>query len=127
MGLNCRYGGAFRTIGKPSELWAVSGRWGGRLWRTVGPTLWTPDCAGDKEGEDIRRAMGTRPMCQPNSWGNPVIDANGDVYVGNHVGILQKWGSSTGSTYTVDLLSSLETDSASLDQSIAVASGFMAI
>jgi len=127
MGLCCKYGGAYGTTGKPSELWALSGMGGGLLWRRVGPTLWTPDCAGDKEGEDIRRAMGIRPKCQPNSWSNPVIDANGDVYVGSHVGILQKWGSPTGQPYTVDLLSSLETGSALLDQSIAVAPGMMAI
>jgi len=127
IGLNCRYGGAWRSMGKPSELWALSGQWGGQLWRRVGPTLWTPDCAGDKDGEDIRRAMGTRAKCQPNSWTNPVIDANGDVYVGNHVGMLQKYGSPTGTSYTVDLLSSLETGSALLDQSIAMAPGMMAI
>jgi len=127
IGLNCQYGGTYGSIGKPSELWALSGKTGGRLWRRVGPTLWTSDCAGDKEGEDIRRAMGTRPKCQPNSWSNPVIDANGDVYAGNHVGMVQKWGSPTGQHYTVDLLSSLETGSAMLDQSIATAPGMMAI
>jgi len=127
MGLSCKYAGKYGTTGKPSELWALSGRWGGRLWKRIGPTLWTPNCAGDKEGADIRRAMGTREKCQPNSWSNPVIDAAGDVYVGNQVGILQKWGSPTSTAYDLTLLSELETGTAFLDQSIAMAPGLMAI
>jgi len=127
MGLSCKYAGKYMTVGKPSELWALSGRWGGRLWKRTGPTLWTSNCAGDKEGADIRRAMGTREKCQPNSWSNPVIDAAGDVYVGNHVGVLQKWGSPSSSAYDLALLSELETGAAFLDQSIAMAPGLMAI
>jgi len=127
LGLSCKYRGTFGDISKPSELWALSGRWGGKLWKRTGPTLWTTDCAGDKEAADIRRAMNTRDKCQPNSWSNPVIDASGDVYVGNHVGVLQRWGSPDDALYTVDLLSTLETSAAFTDQSIAMAPGMMAV
>lgn len=127
MGLSCKYPGKHGVASKPSELWALSAKWGGRLWKRKGPTLWTSDCAGDKEGADIHRAMGIREKCEPNSWTNPVIDGAGDVFVGNHVGVLQKWGSPDNMSYTVDLLSTLETGAALTDQSIAMAPGMMVV
>lgn len=127
MGLSCKYSGKYGVASKPSELWALDAKEGGRLWKREGPTLWTPDCAGDKEGADIHRVMGIREKCEPNSWTNPVIDGAGDVFVGNHVGVLQKWGSPDNRTYSVELLSTLETGTALTDQSIAMAPGMMVV
>jgi len=127
LGLSCKYSGKYGIANKPSELWALSAKWGGRLWKRKGPTLWTSDCAGDKEGADIHRAIGIREKCEPNSWTNPVIDGAGDVFIGNHVGILQKWGSPDNRSYVVELLSTLETGAALTDQSIAMAPGMMVV
>merc|ERR1719277_796150 len=82
LGFNCRFN-------SPSQIWAIDPNNGHTRWKRDGPTLWTSQCAGDREGADIRRAMGGRATCSPNSWSLPVIDAAGDVYVGNQVGVLQ--------------------------------------
>merc|ERR1719401_1597993 len=88
-GHNCHYGASsWMYILAPDSMNTV--------WARRGPTLWSWYCAGDKEGGDIRRAMGQREKCEPGSWSNPVVDANGDIYVGNQVGMLQRWGSDPG-------------------------------
>jgi len=120
MGYNCMHN-------SPSQIWAIDPNNGHIRWKRDGPTLWTSTCAGDKEGADIRRAMGGRAACVPNSWSTPAIDANGDVYVGNQVGVLQKYGSPTGRTADVALLSTLTTGHAFQDSAIAFGEGIMAI
>jgi len=96
-------------------------------WMKEGPTLWTGFCAGDKEGADIRRAMGGREKCNPNSWSLPVADSSGDLYIGNQVGVLQRIGSPTGRSKDVQLLSTLTTGVAFQDAAIAFAPGIMAV
>ncbi|CAK0880566.1 unnamed protein product [Prorocentrum cordatum] len=120
MGYNCLHN-------SPTQLWSVDPHNGHPRWERDGPTLWSNQCAGDKEGADIRRAMGGRAACVPNSWSTPAIDSNGDVYVGNQVGVLQKWGSQTGRTADVALLSTLTTGHAFQDAAIAFGDGIMAI
>jgi outer membrane protein assembly factor BamB len=120
LGYNCRYN-------SPSEILSVDPHSGHVRWEKEGPTLWASMCAGDKEGGDIRRAMGGRAACVPNSWSSPVIDSNGDVYVGNQVGVLQKWGSPSGRTADVQLLSTLTTGVAFQDSAIAFGPGIMAV
>ncbi|CAK0848594.1 unnamed protein product, partial [Prorocentrum cordatum] len=120
MGYNCLHN-------SPTQLWSVDPHNGHPRWERDGPTLWSNQCAGDKEGADIRRAMGGRAACVPNSWSTPAIDSNGDVYVGNQVGVLQKWGSPTGRTADVALLSTLTTGHAFQDAAIAFGDGIMAI
>ncbi|CAK0831976.1 unnamed protein product [Prorocentrum cordatum] len=95
-----------------------------------GPTLWSGMCAGDKEGGDIRRAMGGRAVCSPGSWSAPVVDGDGDVYVGNQVGVYQRWGAPTGygtGRRDFQLLSSLVTGVAFQDSATALADGLMAV
>jgi len=125
MGMHCGQGSS-RTIGAPSKLISLSPDTGHLRWFRELPTLWSYYCAGDKEGGDIRRAMGGRSSCRPNSNSIPAMDSNGDLYVGNQVGVLQKWGSPTGRTKDVQLLSSLETKAAFLDSAISFAPGIMA-
>jgi len=120
LGYNCRYN-------SPSEILSVDPHNGHLRWEREGPTLWSNMCAGDKEGGDIRRAMGGRAACVPNSWSAPVIDSNGDFYVGNQVGVLQKWGSPTGRTTDVQVLSTLTTGVAFQDAAIAFGPGIMAV
>jgi len=91
MGFNC-------LMNSPTQMWAVDPYTGRMRWKRDGPTLWRSECAGDKEGADIRRAMGGRAVCHPNSWSIPTFDAVGDIYIGNQVGELQRWGSSSGHT-----------------------------
>ncbi|CAK0798365.1 unnamed protein product [Prorocentrum cordatum] len=112
-------------LGSPSKLWALDPNTGDLRWSKEGPTLWTGFCAGDKEGADIRRAMGGREKCSPNSWSIPVIDAAGDLYIGNHVGALYKYGQSNGNQ--VQLLSTLNTGVATQDAAIAIGDGVMAV
>jgi outer membrane protein assembly factor BamB len=120
MGYNCFHN-------SPTQLWSVDPHSGHIRWERDGPTLWAGHCAGDKEGADIRRAMGGRAACVPNSWSAPAIDSNGDVYVGNQVGVLQKYGSPTGRTVDVALLSTLTTGHAFQDAAIAFGDGIMAV
>jgi len=81
MGHNC-------YLGASSQIWGLDPNNGHTRWIKEGPTLWTGFCAGDKEGADIRRAMGGREKCHPNSWSMPVADSTGDLYIGNQVGEL---------------------------------------
>jgi len=122
MGYNCWHN-------SPTQLYALDPHNGHVRWIRDGPTLWSSQCAGDKEGADIRRAMGGRAACHPNSWSTPVVDSNGDMYIGNQVGVLQKWGSPDGTTgaKTVQLLSTLTTGHAFQDSAIALGTGVMAI
>jgi outer membrane protein assembly factor BamB len=122
MGMNCKFN-------SPSQIWALDPNSGHIRWMRDGPTLWTMQCAGDKEGADIRRAMGGRAACKPNSWSAPAIDSNGDVYVGSQVGELLKFGTPPGSTPSpnnVGLLSTLTTGVAFQDSAIAFGPGVMA-
>jgi len=115
-------------LGSPSELWGMDPNNGDLRWTQTGPTLWTGFCAGDKEGADIRRAMGGREKCSPNSWSMPVVDSAGDVYVGNQVGSLFRYGwEGTAGTNTVGLLSTLNTGVAFQDAAIAIGNGTMAV
>merc|ERR1740121_2821877 len=63
----------------------------------------------------------------PNSWSTPAMDAAGDIYVGNQVGVLQKWGTPTGRTRDTQLLSTLTTGVAFQDSAVAFADGIMAV
>jgi len=126
MGHNC-------YIGATSQIWAVDPNNGHLRWNLDGPTLWTSHCAGDKEGADIRRAMGGREKCHPNSWSMPAIDSLGDIYVGNQVGVLERYGSAnpgppgSGTGSQTQLLSSLTTGVAFQDAAIAFGDGVMAV
>jgi len=123
MGFNCHYGAA-------SALWVVSPETGHPRVKVDGPTLWGAECAGDREGGDIRRAMAGRAYCEPGSWSTPVIDGNGDIFVGSQVGELQRLGAdSAAATGSKDfrLLSTLTTDVAFQDQAIALAPNIMAV
>jgi outer membrane protein assembly factor BamB len=120
MGFNC-------FVNSPTQIWSLDPHSGHIRWLKDGPTLWSAQCAGDKEGADIRRAMGGRAACHPNSWSAPAADSNGDLYIGNQVGELQKWGSPTGLTRDVQLLSTLTTGHAFQDAAIAFGTGVMAI
>jgi len=122
MAFNCKFN-------SPSQIWSLDPNNGHTRWKRDGPTLWTNHCAGDREGADIRRVMGGRATCSPNSWSLPVIDAAGDVYVGNQVGVLQRWGAPAGSagSRNVQLLSTLTTGVAFQDASIAIAQDVMAV
>jgi len=120
-------------LGSPSKLWALDPNTGDLRWSKEGPTLWTGFCAGDKEGADIRRAMGGREKCHPNSWSMPAIDSLGDIYVGNQVGVLERYGSAnpgppgSGTGSQTQLLSSLTTGVAFQDAAIAFGDGVMAV
>ncbi|CAK0807470.1 unnamed protein product, partial [Prorocentrum cordatum] len=123
IGMNCKFN-------SPSQIWALDPNSGHIRWQRDGPTLWTMQCAGDKEGADIRRAMGGRAECKPNSWSAPLIDSSGDVYVGSQVGTLMKFGTPTGSVASpsnVHLMSTLTTGVAFQDTAIALAPGVMAV
>jgi outer membrane protein assembly factor BamB len=122
MAFNCKFN-------SPSQIWAMDPSNGHTRWSRDGPTLWTSQCAGDREGADIRRAMGGRATCSPNSWSLPAIDSAGDVYVGNQVGVLQRWGAPPGSpgAANVQLMSTLTTGVAFQDASIAISSDVMAV
>jgi len=120
LGYNCR-------LNSPTQIWSVDPQSGGVRFNKEGPTLWTSMCAGDKEGGDIRRASGGRATCSPNSWSAPVIDRDGDIYVGNQVGLYQRWGSPTEKNVDAQALSSLATGVAFQDMSTAIADGLMAV
>ncbi|CAK0808648.1 unnamed protein product [Prorocentrum cordatum] len=115
-------------VNSPSQIWSLDPNNGDVRWMRDGPTLWTNFCAGDKEGADIRRAMGGRAACKPNSWSTPVIDSAGDVYVGNQVGVLSRYGAPNGGgSRDVQVLSTLTTGVAFQDAAIAIADGLMAV
>ncbi|CAK0848034.1 unnamed protein product [Prorocentrum cordatum] len=123
MGYNCHYGAT-------SALWTMSPESGHPRVKMDGPTLWGAMCAGDREGGDIRRALGGRAYCEPGAWSTPVIDGNGDIFIGNQVGELQRLGANsptaTGSKQ-FELLSTLTTDQAFQDQAITLAPNIMAV
>jgi outer membrane protein assembly factor BamB len=123
MGMNCKFN-------SPSQIWAIDPNTGHIRWQRDGPTLWTMQCAGDKQGADIRRAMGGRAACTPNSWSAPAIDSNGDVFVGSQVGELLKFGVAAGTTPSpnnIALVSTLTTGVAFQDSAIAFGTGVMAV
>jgi len=121
-GHNCKYG-------SKSQIMAVDATDGNFYWEQDGPTLWNDQCAGDREGGDIRRAMGGRAQCQPSSWSMPAMDMYGDLYLGSQVGELQRWGTRDGThgSRRIELLSTLTTGVAFQDQAIAFAPGIMAV
>jgi len=123
MGFNCHYGAT-------SALWTISPESGHPRVKMDGPTMWGTMCAGDKEAGDIRRAMSGRAYCEPGAWSTPVIDGNGDIFIGNQVGQLQRLGAdsptATGSKQ-FKLLSTLSTEVAFQDQAIAIAPNIMAV
>jgi outer membrane protein assembly factor BamB len=120
MGHNCGFA-------SPTQIWSLSPDSGGVRFAKDGPTLWTSMCAGDKEGGDIRRATGGRAACHPGSWSAPIIDRDGDIYVGNQVGVYERWGSPTERNVDVQALSSLSTSVAFQDTATAIADGLMAV
>jgi len=120
MGMNC-------FMNSPSQIWSMDPNNGDIRWTRDGPTLWTNFCAGEKEGADIRRAMGGRAACKPNSWSTPVMDSAGDVYVGTQIGVLQRYGSDGGGARDIQVLSTLTTGVAFQDSAIAFADGVMAV
>ncbi|CAK0860509.1 unnamed protein product [Prorocentrum cordatum] len=122
LGHNCAYN-------SPTQIWVLDPQNGHSRWTREGPTLWSDRCAGDLEGGDIRRAMGGRAACEPGAWSTPVVDSYGDVYIGNQVGELQRWGSRDRSVGArgVELLSTLSTGVAFQDQAISFAPGVMAV
>jgi len=120
LGYNCGHN-------SPTMIWSVDPHSGGVRFNKDGPTLWSSMCAGDKEGGDIRRAFGGRATCSPGSWSAPVIDRDGDIYVGNQVGEFQRWGSPTERNEDVEAISSLVTGVAFQDASTALADGVMAV
>jgi len=121
LGHNC----AFNT---PSAFWVMEPDTGGTRIALDGPTLWSRMCAGDLEGGDVRRATGGRATCNPGSWSAPVMDADGDIYMGNQVGVYQRWGSpSRIGSRDNQLLSSLVTGVAFQDMATALADGIMAV
>jgi len=116
---------AFNT---PSAFWIMEPDTGGSRITFDGPTLWSRMCAGDLEGGDVRRATGGRATCSPGSWSAPVMDADGDIYMGNQVGVYQRWGSlSRVGSRDNQLLSSLVTGVAFQDMATALADGIMAV
>jgi len=120
MGFNCFWGSQTR-------MQALNPNDGVVRWDREGPTLWSSMCAGDYEGGDIRRATGGRSTCQPGSWSAPIVDSDGDIFVGLQVGTLQRWGSVDGTAANVDVQSSLTTGVAFQDLAFALAPGFMAV
>jgi len=120
MGHNC-------YLGSPSKIWGMDPNTGDVRWFQEGPTLWTGFCAGDKEGADIRRAMGGREKCHPNSWSMPTMDSAGDIYVGNQVGALYRYGQSQTHVNQVQLLSTLTIGVATQDNAISIGDGVMAV
>jgi len=121
-GHNCKYNSGSKILAVDPE----NGHW---RWERDGPTLWTDYCAGDKEGADVRRAMGGRAHCEPSSWSMPAMDGYGDLYIGSQVGELQRWGTHDGhhGSRRIELLSTLTTGVAFQDQAIAFAPGMMAV
>merc|ERR1719253_2003834 len=122
VGKNCWYN-------SPTLLYAFDPHNGHNRWMREGPTLWDSMCAGDREGGDVRRAMGGRAACVPGAWSAPAMDAYGDLYVGNQVGELQRWGSRDRQPgmRKVELLSTLATGGAFQDQAISFAPGIMVV
>jgi len=125
MGFNC-------FLNSPTQIWALDPNDGAIRWERDGPTLWTNYCAGDKDGDDIRRAIGGRARCAPNSWSAPAVDSAGDIYVGNQVGVLQRWGVPGGCpsgscARNMQVLSTLQTGAAFQDVAIAFGDGVMAV
>jgi len=124
MGYNCAYGAT-------SQLWSFDPSTGQIRWKIDGPTLWTPQCAGDREGADLRRVMAGRERCQPGAWSTPIIDGNGDIYIGSQVGVLQRFGADDShplsGSRSFKLLSTLNTEMAFQDQAIALAPNIMAV
>ena len=59
---------------------------GGLRWVFHGPSQDGPLQAGDREGIAARSKHGVRPVCLPNGWSAPTIDAEGTVFVGNEMG-----------------------------------------
>jgi hypothetical protein len=114
-------------LGSPSQIWGLDPTSGDTRWAKTGPTLWTNFCAGDKEGADIRRAMGGREKCSPNSWSMPLIDSAGDLYVGNQVGVLYKYGQHGTYANQAELKSTLTLGVAVQDAAIAIGDGAMAV
>jgi len=82
----------------PSHIWVFDPQNGHSRWTREGPTLWSDQCAGDREGGDVRRAMTGSAACEPGAWSAPAVDSHGDVYIGNQVGELQRWGTRDRST-----------------------------
>jgi hypothetical protein len=113
-------------LGSTSKVWFMDPNSGHIRRQVEGPTLWTNFCAGDKEGADIRRAMGGREKCSPNSWSLPAVDSAGDVYVTNQVGEMYRYGSTGINGYNVELLSTLTIGVATPDAAIAIGNGMMA-
>jgi len=126
LGMNCLRNSPTKIL-----IFDLGNNGGSKAYHSMdGPTLWSSSCAGDMEGGDVRRATGGRAVCHPGSWSAPVLDRDGDMYLGNQVGVYQRWGAPTGSGAGMrdnEVLSSLVTGVAFQDQATALAEGIMAV
>jgi len=73
--------------GAPTAVAAFDAETGKMQWRYEGPRQQGILQAGDGPGILERLLNGVRPLCLPNPWGAPVIDAAGTVYLGNQEGL----------------------------------------
>jgi len=73
--------------GAPTDVYAYDAATGATRWVFRGPAQKGFLQAGDMDGSVIRLASGVRPVCLPNPWSAPTIDASGTVYVGNQDGL----------------------------------------
>mmetsp|Transcript_118339 Transcript_118339/g.382015 ORF Transcript_118339/g.382015 Transcript_118339/m.382015 type:complete len:463 (+) Transcript_118339:70-1458(+) len=72
--------------GAPTDVYAFDAETGAVQWIFKGPSQQGPFQAGETQGVKDRMLAGRRPMCLPNPWSAPSIDAAGTVYIGNEEG-----------------------------------------
>jgi outer membrane protein assembly factor BamB len=117
--------------GERIDVLALDANTGEQQWVFRGPTQKVNFGAGDEKRhreERIKNHVG--PYAMPNSWGLPVIDAKGTVYVGGTTGDLYALNDQNGDGEVsgADEVSSLSTDAAFVGSSgAAFAPGLMAI
>jgi len=73
--------------GAPTDVHAYDAETGEPRWVFRGPAQKGSLQAGDLEGMEVRQQSGVRPICLPNPWSAPTIDARGTVFIGNEDGL----------------------------------------
>lgn len=74
--------------GYPAEIWALEAATGAVRWRYELPAYKSLCAAGDVEGFWTRISKMIRPVCLPNAFSSPTVDAAGVVFIGYQDGRL---------------------------------------
>eukprot|EP00415_Alexandrium_ostenfeldii_P002230 UN2230 len=80
----------------PSEVQVLDAATGELRWRYEFPVWNSHHVMGDAEGFFGRLWNGVQPVCLPNGWGSPSVDASGRIFLGHQNGHIYSFHDANG-------------------------------